>query len=1338
MSVEALQQIDSILLRELLKQVGSTAPDIELLDPYATAPSVQKGAVTGNLIAATVATSVTPAGEAQGGVVIEGKFLAAAIPQELKAGDKILARLVDDGEAQLLKIVSVNPTNALKEAALATLDSPTDDLLKFFEDFKDKLPVLRQALDRAAVAPRTDLLKLPKLDLNLESLKPVTNLLSSLGSLSNAKDAAVTADSLVQLAKLIDSTNSKETISSLGRLVDIFSLLSSVETNSGIAKESLNSLVSSLSSIIESPRLDPIRVRESLTAAESKQVLSSLINSLEQAKAELETFQDSTSADTAKFFENIIRSAKEVRALPLEDKQVQKVLSESFAKIVLRFGTAQIPEQPLTELLPAIPQPVIALDIKSNKEFSASYQLVIQKLVEQMTSALSSVEEARGISLPGQPASLPVTTKGLLQTLTQINSAFASRSPKAEEQLLDFVDGLRQSLKTLPAFSSSENLSSIATKALADLKDTLASLSTNRTTALSVTLSPEVSNKLQQLELQLKALASPSQASPSSSSLVATPTSGKSGASGVSEFDSPPRQAQSSANSVASLLTLLGGIGEKLGENKPETAAGIQGRAFTQFVKDHMESLIGKELQLRQLLSTSSSVDTTSLGKDSTAQVQPQALETLIKSLDSLESSLKDSLVIKKQLVALTKGLEQTLSSFPPEQTPDEESLKKLAEFSVRIEEVTRKLDLPTRGSTEGSQNLKEVFNRLKDQLQSFIDKKTPLAQIIQLTETADKLASEDVTKVKSEQLVAVRDVKTLMGFITEGTSDLKIKELLTASLNRIQQAFGKFSSDPVQPKPQTQNQLPGQLPAQLPPPKHIEAPTFDLGADQPRAVQAAIKSVTAQIRTLILDTTGSAIPTPKPVSPEPRPAPTPLAPVTGAPVLAVPSLDELLASFDALKTISSGLPQALSAKLEAFIKTSELSFQQLFESKSGDQLLPAKTLLGVKAVIEELRTVSKGIEDEHSALKANRASLSDSAASNASADVMKKVTDSLKSLDVKLKSVGADIIDKGLLQSDSARFSDLSSNFAEGMSDKLVFSSAFSGPFSPLSSAPSNLTTSALGREKLAAALSHEQTLSSLTQLLKRIESGAERGGSSEQLLGETARKLLSQIEKSGAGLKSAVIDNERLQSSLNDLTSRFGSSSGSEVSQLSQNLAALKSLGNLIRGQEFINQLNPVMQAAGEPAFMLFPHLVQGMLSKLEMSFFPAGIPNSENSSKRSESRAEKNKESESTDHDANAEDKRDGKREPFRRISFNVTLPGAGAVQVDFAHSLNELLLNITVEDQGFAELIQDNFFELEKALVVMGYSKCQLSATKGIVQSVRPEWLENCLQLPTLIA
>ncbi len=1326
MSVEALQQIDSILLRELLKQVGSTAPDIELLDTYAAPRSAQNTPTNGNLIAGTIATSVTLEGEAQEGVIIEGKFLAASVPLELKTGDKILARLIDDGSAQTLKIVSVNPARALTEAALATLNSPSEDLLKFFEAFKDQLPVLRHALERVPTTPRTDLLDLPKLDLNLDSLKPVNNLLSSLATLS-AKDGEITSTSLGKLATLLDPSNTKETLASLGRLVDIYSLLSSVETSSEDIRSSLVSLLSanttqveaeqpkeapsvrlekliqllaslkpvtaersigtseppptSISKLLDSPQVTPQRLQSSLNAAESGEPLASLINTLEQTKATFATFQSSVSADTARFFDELILRTTAVSKLPLEDKQVQKVLSESLDKVLLRFGTATIPE-----FQPATPAS-FSVDTRSNQAFSAKYQLVIQQLVEQMTVALSS-------SNSDSNQQTAISTKGLLQTVTQINTAFSSRSPKAEELLLEFIDGLKQALKAVPlpapaqTTSPAEKLSSIAAKALTELANTLTDIAADHPNSLQNTLGPEISTRLQQLELNLKALASPPNA----------------------------KQAQSSADNVSRLLTLLGGLGDKLVE-KPELSATPPStptrtsstNALTQFVKDHMESITGRESQLRELLAEGESLPKLlpqlypqvrpQEQLRIQTQVHPQALESLIKSVDLLESALKDSLDVKKQLTILTKGLENTLLSIPPEQNPDEESLTKLVEFSTQLEAVSRKLDIPARSSAEGSQNIKEVISRLREQLQNYIDKKAPLAQLLQLAQSAEKLSTDELEKSGPEKLLAVREVRTLLGSIKDGSSEGAIKTALSTSLNRIYQTFAK---SPDVPLPQ---------------------PTL-LGADQPRAVQNSLKSITVQIRSLLLESSNPILTAPAQLVP-----PTNITPGTGAPTIAVPTLDELLASFETLKGLSVGLPQTLSAKLEAFIKSAELSFQQLIDPKSPDRLSPGKMFMGIKNLFDDVQRVSESLDDGHTTTQVTDRTPESATTS----ETLKKVTDGLRSLEQKLRAVGANIIDKQLMLADTARFSELSSTMAEDISENLQFRASLSP--APQSTHIANISTPS--RERVAAAPSHEQALANLTQLLKRIESGPEKSSAGDQQLAETARKLLSQIERGGSAAKNTTIDIDRLQSSLTDLSNRFGSGSNGDPTQLAQNLTALKSLGNLIRGQEFINQLNPIMQAAGEPAFMLFPHLVQGILSKLEMSFFPAGVPNTESRGKQTETRTGQNEESDSADNESNQDDK-DGKREPFRRISFTVTLPEAGAVQVDFAHSLNELLLNITVEDQGFSDLIQHSFYDLEKALAGMGYSKCQLSATRGIVQSVRPEWLETCLQLPTLIA
>jgi len=51
-----------------------------------------------------------------------------------------------------------------------------------------------------------------------------------------------------------------------------------------------------------------------------------------------------------------------------------------------------------------------------------------------------------------------------------------------------------------------------------------------------------------------------------------------------------------------------------------------------------------------------------------------------------------------------------------------------------------------------------------------------------------------------------------------------------------------------------------------------------------------------------------------------------------------------------------------------------------------------------------------------------------------------------------------------------------------------------------------------------------------------------------------------------------------------------------------------AVQSFDNLVKSQEILQRINPLVQAAGEPTFLMFPMLIGGFLSKLEASFYPA----------------------------------------------------------------------------------------------------------------------------------
>ena len=140
--------------------------------------------------------------------------------------------------------------------------------------------------------------------------------------------------------------------------------------------------------------------------------------------------------------------------------------------------------------------------------------------------------------------------------------------------------------------------------------------------------------------------------------------------------------------------------------------------------------------------------------------------------------------------------------------------------------------------------------------------------------------------------------------------------------------------------------------------------------------------------------------------------------------------------------------------------------------------------------------------------------------------------------------------------------------------------------------------------------------------------------------------------------------------------------------------------------------------MRALGEPTMMLFPMLLSGMLSKLEVAVNHRPVHNQEDSDNKQGS----------------------GKRggQAYEQVSFSLGLPTLGQIEVSMAHRKSEILLNITFEREDLAKFVQGRLPKLEEALSRSGYDKLKLTTITGDPRAVRPEWLAELTGKPAIIA
>ena len=224
---------------------------------------------------------------------------------------------------------------------------------------------------------------------------------------------------------------------------------------------------------------------------------------------------------------------------------------------------------------------------------------------------------------------------------------------------------------------------------------------------------------------------------------------------------------------------------------------------------------------------------------------------------------------------------------------------------------------------------------------------------------------------------------------------------------------------------------------------------------------------------------------------------------------------------------------------------------------------------------------------------------------------------------------------------------------------------------------------------------------------------------------------KLISQLTEALKRENSPTLDPKNKDSSLlagilNDLSQAQSSpdtirnileSIADKLAQLPQNSKVLDSksltdlqnlsnrLDNLAQSQETLSQLNPLMNAMGEPALILFPFIFQGLLNHSKIYI-------------EADDRVHrKNKD----DTKQNEESGTDG---PYQRVQVSVPLPTLGTVDVDIAHRSKEILVRFTVEDHEVGQFILEQLEGLASILREQGFDQAELVANVSKTRSLKP--------------
>jgi hypothetical protein len=223
------------------------------------------------------------------------------------------------------------------------------------------------------------------------------------------------------------------------------------------------------------------------------------------------------------------------------------------------------------------------------------------------------------------------------------------------------------------------------------------------------------------------------------------------------------------------------------------------------------------------------------------------------------------------------------------------------------------------------------------------------------------------------------------------------------------------------------------------------------------------------------------------------------------------------------------------------------------------------------------------------------------------------------------------------------------------------------------------------------------------LLDIVTRIQTkGASADSPFEQSLASVVRQLSGSLEQAlngGADKQQEVL--VQFSELVRKETLRMLGQNESSTKR-ADTIKNLKDLAALVKGQEALLSMAPLIEAAGDPIFLLFPAILEGFLSKIEMTYYG---------------------EQEAVD----TEDKREkGGRKGFKSTELALELPGLGPVSVSFSQDGKEVLCTLQFEEKTVADFVAVRVPKLEAAFSRAGFSEFNCAVTVGKVESVAPEW------------
>lgn len=233
--------------------------------------------------------------------------------------------------------------------------------------------------------------------------------------------------------------------------------------------------------------------------------------------------------------------------------------------------------------------------------------------------------------------------------------------------------------------------------------------------------------------------------------------------------------------------------------------------------------------------------------------------------------------------------------------------------------------------------------------------------------------------------------------------------------------------------------------------------------------------------------------------------------------------------------------------------------------------------------------------------------------------------------------------------------------------------------------------------RQQLQLLLEHKIALSDQSNPEKLLEALKEFVANPDKISNSHANNLIALCEK-----LIGEAEHDRKQP-LTKLLERLAKSQMQQIENSDSELPLKKELvvavDRIIKGQEMIRQLAPVLQALSEPSVFFFPSFLSGLFSQLEVVMHP--VP----------------------ECDPEEENRRKKKSSALRTIEFSTSFEFLGDTHVKIQYGQGRILATLGFVSSRIVPFIQDKLPRLEQALRALGYVDVNLSARQSEKSTVK---------------